>query len=673
MALTIGNKLLLGFSIVLALLVLVSSYTVYQTSVIYETQERMAHLQFPTVRAGTEMENSLNLSLASLRGYMILGGDSVKGELFRDQRARAWEDIDSTVEKMHGYSKSWTDANNIKRLKEIEDLLSAFRVAQQEIEDIAHKTQNIPSVDILFSEAAPRATVMLKQLTMMIDEENILPATSERKTLLKLLADSRGSLASSLADIRAYLLSGDTDFRDNFERNWDINEKRLSAIDEIQIMLNAPQRTEWETYKSAREEFALLPGVMFDSRSSEQWNLANYWLDTKAAPKAAKILSLLNEMRKSQDRLFLTDEILLDELFEEMRSMLIIGSLIAIGIGIFVAMYLKNLLTNSLKRVVTRTVEVADGNLTGSDLETRGNDELTVLSESINHMSQNLRMLIEDVGDGALQLEKAVSEARTAADSTSDGMNRQLGDVESIATALNEIGATIEEIATSAGEAAAAAESADTQAIQGKLIVMDNRTSTHELAENIEKAVEVINRLGENTRGVDEITETISAIAEQTNLLALNAAIEAARAGEQGRGFAVVADEVRTLAARTQESTGEIRAMLERLKLDASEAVVAMDIGYKGAQKNVENAIGASDALGKITEAVSVISDMNAQIASASEEQGKAVDEVTSRINKVDANAQETLSFAQQSSDVSIKVSSLSSALLQSVAKFSVR
>jgi len=183
--LTITQKLAWGFGLILGLMMLTSITTIKLSSGVENIQQRMVDLRYPTVMAGKDLVNGINHSLAGLRGYMILGADPTKAAAMKHQRALAWQNIDQSIASFDNFSKNWTDSANVERLREIKKSITEFRITQQEVEDISHTNANIKSYAILLTQAAPRASLLIKDLGAIIDEEGKLPATPARKKTVK--------------------------------------------------------------------------------------------------------------------------------------------------------------------------------------------------------------------------------------------------------------------------------------------------------------------------------------------------------------------------------------------------------------------------------------------------------------------------------------------------------
>ena len=642
LTLTIGKKLGLSFGIILLLMTISASIT-YSLIIDNENiQDKVVNLRMKTVLLGKDVINGINESLASLRGYMILGNDENKAKAMQSTRQLSWKSIDNAINEYDMLAKNWTVPANVKRLQDIKSELSAFKIAQQEIEDISHTDANIESYHLLLTYAAPRASQILSYITAIIDEESKLKATSARKSLLKNLADTRGSFAIGLANIRAYLLSGDDVFKTNFEAKWQVNENSVNGINENQSFLfTMSQQKSWDEFISVRNEFKNLPAQMFHLRSAEDWNKANYWLGTKAAPRASKILSLLSEMKVSQDQLLSNDITEAQSLVQTLKSTLIFLTLTSLILGIVCSVMFSRDLLMRLGSILTRAKHIADGDMTGEPLTVKGKDELSDLTSAINQMSLSLSDLVQKTADSMVEASKGTNKILVANQEMASGINEQTAQMEQIAAAVEELSNSSSEVANNCVNASDSSTKALELAKSGDSIVQNTLAQMVLIKDAFDDSSTALTSLSQQSKEIEDILSVIKGIADQTNLLALNAAIEAARAGEQGRGFAVVADEVRQLAGRTTEATSEVEGAIESMRRESESAVSIMAEGSVKVEQGVAMTNNAASALGNIITSVDNVVEQIQAIAATAEEQSMTTIEVAQNTESVSSVSQQ--------------------------------
>jgi len=335
------------------------------------------------------------------------------------------------------------------------------------------------------------------------------------------------------------------------------------------------------------------------------------------------------------------------------------------GISVVLISILAAIVSYFVQRSITGPVQVVsdalrdmadgDGDLT-LRLPDDSQDELGLLARRFNAFMEKLHGAIAGFASNAAELDRFAGELSHTARETERGVVSQQADIQQVVESVREMSSVVQTVAHNVTQAAESAESADQESSSGSQVVSDTMAQIDRLAQDINGASEVINQLRQETDAIGSVLDVIRGIAEQTNLLALNAAIEAARAGEQGRGFAVVADEVRTLASRTQSSTQEIQEMIERLQGGAREAVERMQQGTTQAGEAVQRSEQASESLSAITGGVSEIRDRTHQIASATEQQAAATLEIEKNMDSIAVVARQA---AAGSTDISSNISEL--------------
>lgn len=346
-------------------------------------------------------------------------------------------------------------------------------------------------------------------------------------------------------------------------------------------------------------------------------------------------------------------------------------SAVIIAVTLMLGHYIGKVNGERAEKVVEGLNAISEGNLI-HNIKMSGKDEFAWMAYEYKKGREGFVGLVKEILGSAVQLAAAAEELSAITEQANNGVMRQQSEIEQVATAMNQMSATVTEVSRNADSAATAATNADDRAKDGSDVVHTTVQTINNLASEVVRTSEVIESLKGDSLSIGAVLDVIRDIAEQTNLLALNAAIEAARAGEQGRGFAVVADEVRTLASRTQQSTQEINEMIDRLQNGANEAVNAMEIGRAQAEESVSQAAKTGEALNEITLVVDNIKSMNMQIASAAEQQSSTAEEINRNIVNISEVAQETANGSQETANASDELARLASELQVQVSKFKI-
>ncbi len=451
-------------------------------------------------------------------------------------------------------------------------------------------------------------------------------------------------------------------------------DSAIKAIDSfIQIGDEVEHNGELNAIKSELNEMWRIGNKMFDAYSEDQ-DKGNVVMDEydKISEKLLNDVQIIVNEEDTEAQAAVNEMFkMVDDSLRTVTAVLIIGVLLGIGIAFFIRQ-LNISITTPLAGLAEATEAIAKGDLTveikGSEIE----NEIGHVAKSFSEMVSNLKQMIFNIQDSTSKLASASEEMSTSAEQIANGTNEQIEKAEQVSTASHQMSSTIVDVAKNASDVSEASKRANDVASHGGEIVGKSITSINSIASITKETSQMIETLGSRSQDVGNIIQVIDDIANQTNLLALNAAIEAARAGEQGRGFAVVADEVRQLAEKTTVATKEIGDTIKVIQEDTQKALTSMENEVSAVEEGVRFTSEADSSLKEILEHVVSVSSMIDQIATASEQQSAASTQISSDMEAMAAITRETSVGAQHIASSGVEIASVASKLNETISVFKV-
>jgi hemerythrin-like metal-binding protein len=422
-------------------------------------------------------------------------------------------------------------------------------------------------------------------------------------------------------------------------------------------------KTAWSAYLA---EYPKIKEMALQGGSSEDVAKTIFGASSKSFNAALAALESLEKINIEQSQKESNGAL---AIAKSTRLWIILLLVICVVIGVTFVVLFSRAMSAPLKRLSSDAEQVASGDL-GVEVQINSDDEIGQLAQSFEKMVNNLREMIGTLADSSAQVSESSAEMQANAQQMADGAETVAGQAITVATASEEMSATSGDIAQNCQMAAEGAERANQAAEHGSEVVEKSISVMHRIAERVQSSAQTVEALGHRSDEIGAIVGTIEDIADQTNLLALNAAIEAARAGEQGRGFAVVADEVRALAERTTKATREIGLMIKTIQQETKSAVAAMEEGVTEVEHGTEEAARSGEALRRIQDEINSLHMQVQQIATAAEEQTATTSEISNNIHSITDVAQRTVEGARKTSDAAQHLSRLSSELERLVGQF---
>ena len=627
---SVNLKLALGFGLVLLLTGLLALTGWTSLGGLIDRSNWMSDI--------TQLNNELTeLRIARLQ-YMIADGDD---KLAQNVQAK----LDTFKARQQNLLNTFKSPENVKLLREQAQVVAAYEVSLAKMRS-AYKQggEARRSMGVTANEAGALME------TLLADSLSSGQSDSERLEHLKRLTTVRQHLLLARFEVRGYI----ADLTPETEQ---VAARQLDA-----------------TLAETRQLAAT------DARARPLEAATLHYAEAVRSFKAAN--TAIGEARKEMttqgyDIVRLSDELYAIQLQRrdlesaQARTWQLASTLAALLFGVLAAIIITRQITRPLRETLEVVEKIATGDLTHTLRVTR-RDELGVLQQGIQRMGETLRDLIGGIRDGVTQIASAAEELSAVTEQTNAGVNSQKVETDQVATAMHEMAATVQEVARNAEHASQAATDADGQARAGDQVVAQAIAQIERLAVEVNRSTEAMGQLQQESQKIGSVMDVIKSVAEQTNLLALNAAIEAARAGEAGRGFAVVADEVRGLAQRTQKSTEEIEVLVAGLQSGTQQVANVMHGSRSLTDSSVELTRKAGASLENITRVVSNIQSMNQQIAAAAEQQSAVAEEISRSILNVRDVSEQTAAASQETAASSVELARLGNQLQMLVSHFRV-
>ncbi|WPN63991.1 methyl-accepting chemotaxis protein [Pseudomonas sp. P9_35] len=513
--------------------------------------------------------------------------------------------------------------------------------------DLTQATQNRESARSKLGANADNAVAKVKEVENALRQGDSVAQFDSVVELSRLLQQAR-------YQVRGYTYSGKAD----------AEQPALDAIDSVLKNLESltgklPEHA--TNLQQASESMKAYRAAVSQFRDSQ---VASASALKKMADQDTRLNGLDNQLTTSQIEKR-------DQETAQAKETLIIVTILALAFGLLAAWIITRQIVAPLQQTLVAVERVASGDLSHNLVVTR-RDDMGQLQGSLQRMVISLRQLIGGISDGVTQIASAAEQLSAVTEQTSAGVNSQKVETDQVATAMHEMTATVQEVARNAEEASEAAVAADQQAREGEKVVGEAIAQIERLSKEVGNSTEAMGHLKRESDKIGSVLDVIKSVAQQTNLLALNAAIEAARAGEAGRGFAVVADEVRSLAQRTQKSTEEIEELILGLQSGTEQVATTLDNSRNLTDSSVELTRRAGGSLENITRTVSAIQSMNQQIAAAAEQQSAVAEEINRSVVNVRDVSEQTASSSEETAASSAELARLGVHLQTLVGRFKV-
>ncbi|MGV2986160.1 methyl-accepting chemotaxis protein [Vibrio sp. E150_011] len=663
MTLSISGKLRMSF-LALGVLFIVSSLFVYRSITQVQDQTRsLLQYDLPTVDASRQVGQSLQATVSLLRGYMLLNSSEAERESGQQLVLNAFDTTDIQLISLESLI-------SVPHYNGLDESWSEIKSTAQEILTLSHSDDNLPAHSMFMNEAAPIAEVALDQLQGLINDEAGRSEGGERKRLFKLYADGYTSLANALAALRDYLQYGQQDYLEKYNDLMKYHKQVVNEIASKTALLSASDQSLWSLFNEMKALYFPLADQVIKIRQSSDWDQASYLMTASLIPAVDNMQTRLDTIVSEQQ----TNASNTERNIATSIATVVVILMASCGIALLSALVVSSVMGQHIgariRTIAGRAQQIAAGDVSNPALVIKGSDELSELTRSVNTMNLSLANLVGGVTENATSVQERMTQLIQSSQDGLQRMERQSQHVDEIGHSLSEVAVGAEQTAQQVQDSSTTLFNSKAELQNGEVALRANQDSMISLSEAIEKTQRLVETLSQESQAIGKVTEVIEGLAEQTNLLALNAAIEAARAGEQGRGFAVVADEVRLLASRTTESTGEINGIIQAIQSSTGKVAEQISIGTHIANQAVEHTNNAAQRIKSTGEQVENVNDQMSALATTAEQQASATQSISILVNEINESLKVVAQQSRDANTVTDDVTARVKQLNEQVAQF---
>ena len=662
---SIRMKLAMGFGFIIVMLVMLVGVVQLKTGEASASTDEVLYEATPAVELCLSVQGEIHHALSMHRGYMILGLPALAQE-----RLETWDVIDGYLVELDALSEGWESEALGREYAEFKSVMADFRAAQQRIADVSWTDGDLPANVQYFDVAEPFGDQMVSSLQMILDEEESLAAGPERKLLVRRVGEAEGHLLKSRNAIASYLGSGKEEHLEKITSCLTACQDSVDRLTTMTGLLTPTQKVNFDAYISARATFIKEANAAVAIRESAGFCVSEDICLNTVTPLAGEAVALMGSIADQQ--VVIKDGAVADyeRANASMLSTVMVVGVVSVIASSLIAFFLSGSITKRLGMVMGYASEIADRDLSTAALEMKSTDEIGQLAGKINEMRNSIKEVITDVLSSTQMVASSSAELAASAEEMASGMEIQQQQTQQVAAAVEELSQSVGQVAAKSADATRASEESQHLAEEGGTIVNSTVEEMQGIALEVQSSADTINELGQKSQTIGEIIAVINDIADQTNLLALNAAIEAARAGEHGRGFAVVADEVRKLAERTTEATKEVSVSIRGIQDETGTAVQLIENGSQRVTRGVDLASQAGEALRSIVSGSQGVQGMVKDIAAAASEQTSAADEIARAVEGISSVTNQSSAGAAQSSAAAVDLASQAEQLQVLVSRF---